>query len=97
MTDAEERRLWEFNPLAFWLDPDRWHGVKDPWRDMLWDHLDERPQRYPRIPEAPRRTNAQRDDALELLAEANAYEEAGCHDLAVLMRRRAVWRWRERH
>lgn len=86
-----ERELWLANPLAFWLDPDRWYGV--PPGQPFWLHLDKRPRRRIASPEP---VPPGPDGALPLLRQANEAEDVGEHDVAMILRRQAIWRLRGR-
>lgn len=48
--DQLEARLWSLGCTAFWLDPDRWHGVPmapNGHMEPFWMHLDTRPDHPP--------------------------------------------------
>lgn len=92
--DARDRQLWETGRSAFWLDPDRWYGCDDPRRDMIWMHLDERPEtpwgalREPMPWETISTVN--REQALHLLSKANDFEDGGQGFVAGMLRGEAI-------
>lgn len=90
--ERRERALWEAGPSAFWLDPDRWYGVRDPHRDMLWHHLHERPGRPPpaQIVDHEPHCSHRGDRVFRLLARANEEEYLGRCDEALELRAAAV-------
>lgn len=52
--DRLDAALWSPGSTAFWLDPDRWHGVpmgRDGRLEPFWLHLDKRPEPAPLPPE----------------------------------------------
>ncbi len=108
LLDRLEDEAWARDPSAFWLDPDRWHGVEDTHRDMFWMKLDERPPpavfyrpHAHVLIEGPRQPGTyhvvERELGLAILARANELEDDGAEPMFVnLLRAKAIERFRNR-